>query len=245
VQSTAGTSLSVPITVGGTYFARVKAVNVYGTSVSSPEVSVSVVPPSPKPGAPTGLTASFIGRTIAIAWTAPTTGDPVTNYVLEVGSAPGLANLVVLPVGAGLSFVAPGVPDGTYWLRVRGSNAAGIGVPSQDLGVTMGVAGGCVGLPYAPVLQAPAISGSLLSLAWDAPGGTVAPTSYVLFAGSAPGRADSVAEPRWARTTVGERAARHLLPACGRTVRVWWARRPPMSSVLSGAAVGRGAVPVP
>lgn len=193
VQTTAGSSLSVPIAVGGTYFARVRAVNTYGTSVASPEVSVSVAAPNPRPGAPTGLTASFAGRTIAIAWTAPTSGDPVTTYLLEVGSAPGLANLLVVPMGAGLSFAAPGVPDGTYWLRVRGTNAAGVGVPSQDLGVVMGVAGGCVGLPYAPVLQTPSISGGHLSLSWDAPGGTVVPLSYVLYAGSAPGRSDIVA----------------------------------------------------
>ena len=250
VQSTAGTSLSVPITVGGTYFARVKAVNGYGTSVASPEVSVSVVPPSPKPGAPTGLTASFSGRTISITWTAPTTGDPVTNYVLEVGSAPGLSNLVVVPVGAGLSFVAPGVPDGTYWLRVRGSNAAGTGVPSQDLGVTMGVAGGCVGLPYAPVLQAPAITGSLLSLAWDAPGGTVAPTSYVLFAGSAPGLADlAVLDLGGAGTAFAANApaGTYFLRVAGRSAcGVGAASADVTAAVLSGGGGGGGGVvPVP
>ena len=101
VQTTTGTSLSMPITTGGTYFARVRAVNTYGTSVASPEASVTVATPNPKPGAPTGLTASFAGRTISIAWTAPTTGDPVTSYSLEVGSAPGLSNVLVVPMGAG------------------------------------------------------------------------------------------------------------------------------------------------
>jgi Metallo-peptidase family M12/Bacterial Ig domain len=250
VQSTAGTSLSVPITVGGTYFARVKAVNTYGTSLSSPEVSVSVVPPSPKPGAPTGLTASFSGRTISIGWLAPATGDPVTNYVLEVGSAPGLANLVVVPVGAGLSFVAPGVPDGTYWLRVRGSNAAGSGPPSQDLGVTMGVAGGCVGLPYAPVLQAPSVSGSLLSLSWDAPGGTVTPTSYVLFAGSAPGRSDlAVLNLGGTGTTFAANApaGTYFLRVAGRSACGVGATSSDITaSVLSGGGGGGGGVvPVP
>lgn len=249
VQTTAGTSLSVPITVGGTYFARVKAVNTYGTSIASPEVSVSVVPPSPKPGAPTGLTASFVGRTIAIAWSAPTTGDPVTNYVLEVGSAPGLSNLVVVPVGAGLSFVAPGVPDGTYWLRVRGSNAAGTGVPSADLGVTMGIAGGCVGLPYAPVLQAPSISGSLLSLSWDPPAGTVAPTSYVLFAGSAPGRSDLAVLNLGSGTTFAANAppGTYFLRVAGRSAcGVGAASNDITASVLSGGGGGGGGVvPVP
>jgi hypothetical protein len=190
VQTTTGTSFSLPIATGGTYFARVRAVNTYGTSVASPEVSISAATPNPRPGAPTGLTASFSGRTISITWTAPATGDPVTGYTLEVGSAAGLANLLVVPMGPGTSFVAPGVPDGVFWLRVRGSNAAGSGTPSQDLGVVMSGAGGCVGLPYAPVLDAPAISGSLLSLSWNAPAGPVAPVSYVLLAGSAPGRAD-------------------------------------------------------
>ncbi len=139
----------MPIAVGGTYFARVRAVNTYGTIVTSGSLGQRGAP-NPRPGTPTSLTAFFTGSTIAIEWTAPTTCDPVTTYLLEVGSAPGLANLLVVPMGAGLSFTAPGVPDGTFWLRVRGTNAAGVGVPSQDLGVVMGVAGGCVGLPYAP-----------------------------------------------------------------------------------------------
>jgi hypothetical protein len=249
VQTTTGTSLSVPITVGGTYFARVRAVNTYGTSLASPEVSVSIVPPDPRPGAPTGLTASFSGRTLSVDWAAPATGDPVTNYVLEVGSAPGLANLVVVPVGPGLSFVAPGVPDGTYWLRVRGSNAAGMGVPSQDLGVTMGVAGGCVGLPYAPVLQAPSISGSLLSLSWSAPGGTTAPTSYVLFAGSALGRSDLAVLNLGAGTTFAANApaGTYVLRVAGRSAcGVGAASNDITASVLSGSGGGGGGVvPVP
>jgi Metallo-peptidase family M12B Reprolysin-like/Bacterial Ig domain len=250
VQTTAGTSLNVPITVGGTYFARVKAVNVYGTSVSSPEVSVNVVPPNPRPGPPAGLTASFSGRTISIVWTAPTTGDPVTNYLLEVGSAPGLSNLLVVPMGPGLSFVAPGVPDGMYWLRVRGSNAAGLGVPSSDLGVVMSSAGGCVGLPYAPVMQAPSVSGSLLSLSWNAPAGTVAPSSYVLFAGSGPGRADlAVLDLGSTATTFAANAppGTYFLRVAGRSAcGVGATSNDTTAAVFSGGGGGGGGVvPVP
>ncbi len=190
VQTTTGTSLSIPFTAGGTYFARVRAVNTYGTSTASPEASVTVATPNPRPGAPGGLAASFSGRTITLGWTAPTTGDPVTSYSLEVGSAPGLANFVVVPLGAATTFSAPGVGDGSYWLRVRGSNAAGSGPPSEDVAVVMGASGGCVGLSYGPVLQAPSVSGRQLTLTWDAPAGPVAPTGYVLFAGSAAGRSD-------------------------------------------------------
>ena len=249
VQATAGTSLSVPITVGGTYFARVRAVNTYGTSAASPEVSVSVATPNPRPGAPTGLTASFAGRTISMAWTAPATGDPVTSYLLEVGSAPGLANMLVVPMGADVSFAAPGVPDGIYWLRVRGTNAAGVGAPSQDLGVVMGVSGGCVGLPYAPVLQTPAISGSQLSLSWDAPGGTVAPLSYVLYAGSAPGRSDigafDLGSPATAFTAMAPPGT-YFLRVAGRSACGVGAMSNDATAAISpGGGGGGSVVPVP
>jgi len=249
VQSTTDTSLSVPIAAGGTYFARVRAVNTHGTSVASQEVSVSVATPNPRPGAPTGLTASFAGRTISIAWTAPTTGDPVTSYTLEVGSAKGLSNLLVVPMGAGTSFAAPGVPDGVFWLRVRGSNAAGNGPPSQDLGVVMSGAGGCVGLPYAPVLDAPAISGSVLSLSWSAPAGLVAPVSYVLFAGSAPGRADIASIELGSPATTFAASAppgTYFLRIAGRSAcGVGAVSSDITASMSSGGGGGGGVVPAP
>ncbi|MFN7978591.1 MAG: M12 family metallo-peptidase [Vicinamibacterales bacterium] len=193
VQSTASTSLSVALPTGGTYYARVKAVNVYGTSVASPEVSVTVAAPNPKPGAPQSLAATFSGRTVGITWAAPLTGDPVTNYILEVGSAPGLANIVVVPVGAATSFAAAGVPDGVFWIRVRGANGSGTGPASADLALVMNGGTGCVGLPFAPVFRTPVVSGSTASFSWDAPTAGATPVSYVLFAGSAPGRSDLAA----------------------------------------------------
>lgn len=192
VQTTAGTSIGVPIATGGLYYARVRAVNTYGTSGPSPEVSVSVAAPNPRPGPPQNLTGSFTGRTVFLSWTAPTTGDPVVSYQLEVGTAPGLANLVVAPVGAATSFSAPGVPDGTFWVRVRGVNAAGLGTPSSDLGLAVGPAGGCAGLPLAPTFRSPIVGGSAVALGWDPPASGPAPVSYVLTAGTAPGRSDIV-----------------------------------------------------
>ena len=193
LQGTAATSIAVVLPTGGTYYARVRAVNTYGTSVASPEVSVTVATPNPKPGAPQTLNASFSGRSVGITWGAPLTGDPVTNYILEVGSAPGLANILVVPVGATTGFATAGVPDGTFWIRVRGSNAAGTGPASADLALVMNGGVGCVGLPFAPLLRTPVVTGSLASFSWDAPSGGAAPLSYVLFAGSAPGRSDLAA----------------------------------------------------
>jgi hypothetical protein len=200
VQTTAATSLDVVVPASGVYFARVAAVNGYGTSLPSPEVEVTVSAPG-RPGRTPRPRAWFSGRTLGMDWESPVGGDPVTNYLLEVGSAPGLANILVLPLSAARSFSASGVPDGTFWLRVRGSNSMGLGDPSEDVGLVMRPGGGCVGLPLAPVSLAQSVTGSLVSLSWNAPASGVAPTGYVLYAGMASGRTDlsvnTGAAPGW------------------------------------------------
>lgn len=248
VQTTTATSLAIPITVGGTYFARVRAVNTYGTSAASPEVSVAIATPNPRPGAPTGLVASFAGRTITLTWTAPTSGDPVTTYLLEAGTGPGLANILVVPIGAGTSFVAPGVPDGTFWLRVRGTNGAGAGTPSESLGVVMGPGGGCVGLPLAPVFQAPAVAAGVLTMNWTAPVGVFAPVSYVLHAGSGPGRSDIAVFDLGSTATTFSAAAppgTYFLRVAGRgTCGMGAPSNEMVASVSGGGGGGGGVVPV-
>jgi hypothetical protein len=192
VQTTTGTSIAVTITTTGTYYARVRAQNAQGQSSNSPEASAAVTASKGKPGSPKPR-ASSSGRTVSIDWDPPVSGDPVSSYTLEVGSAPGLANLVVAPLGAATTFAAAGVPDGTFWLRIRGVNAAGPGDASEDIGLLMSPAGGCVGLPLAPGLQTPVPSGGAVALTWTAPAGGVEPTGYVLYAGSAPGRSNLAA----------------------------------------------------
>ena len=192
MQTTSATSITVAISTTGTYYARVRAQNAYGQSADSPEAVATVTASKGKPGPPKPRVSSS-GRTVSIDWDPPVSGDPVTSYTLEVGSAPGLANLVVVPLGPTTTFATAGVPDGTYWLRVRGTNDAGPGDASEDVGLVMSVAGGCIGLPLAPALQTPEASGGAVTLSWTAPAGSVAPTGYVLYAGSAPGRSNLAA----------------------------------------------------
>lgn len=248
-QTTGAASIAITLPSGGTYYARVRAVNVYGTGAASPEVSVTVATPDPRPGPPSGLAASFAGRTITIAWTAPTTGNPVTGYTLEAGSAPGRSDIVVVPVGPGTSFSAAGVPDGTFWLGVRGSNAAGTGTPSEPLGVVMSAAGGCVGLPLAPAMLAPLVSGSQITLAWDAPAGVVAPASYVLYAGSAPGRSDLAAFDLGSTATSFSASAppgTYFVRVAGRgSCGVGAASNDVTLAIGAGGGGGGGVVPVP
>jgi predicted phage tail protein len=181
-----GTSLALTLPAG-TYYARVRAVNSVGQSPPSPEATVTVLEPSPIPGPPGNFSATTVGTTVHFTWTTSTIGAAATRFVIEAGSAPGLANLAVLDTAtAATSWTVPNVPVGTYWIRVRGANSAGAGAPSQDVSVVMGTSAGCVGLPSAPVLLTPVVSGLNVSLSWTAPAGR-APTGYVIVAGSAAG----------------------------------------------------------
>lgn len=82
-----------------------------------------------EPAAPRALTAEVAGRQVTLKWQAP---FGATQYVLEAGSAPGLADLATIGVTE-TQLVIDGVPSGVYHLRVRGINTIGRGAPSQEL----------------------------------------------------------------------------------------------------------------
>ena len=127
-----GTQTSISGTVpGGTFFVRVQAANACGTSGPSGEVFMTMGAPDPLPVAPTNLAASVSGSTVSLTWTAP--AGPITGYVLEGGTALGLANIGTIQLGAVTSFAIPGAPPGSYALRVRAVTSAGSGAPSADV----------------------------------------------------------------------------------------------------------------
>ena len=138
------------------------------------------------PGAPVGLTAAVSGSSVTLTWSAPTSGDAVTAYALEAGSASGLANLASVVLGAATAFSASGIPNGTYFVRVKAQNTAGISAASNEAIVTIG-AGGCSGVPGPPAGLTVSVSGSTVTLNWSAPAVGCAATSYTLQAGSATG----------------------------------------------------------
>src|SRR5437899_1410139 len=59
--------------------------------------------PASAPGTPGTLAASVSGGTITFTWSTPATGDPVTTYILEAGSATGLTNLANAAIGTATS----------------------------------------------------------------------------------------------------------------------------------------------
>lgn len=156
------------------------------------------------PGAPGTLSVSTSGTTATFSWTPPTTGLVPTTYVIEAGSAPGLSNLARLATGsADTSYVLPGVPPGTYFVRVRAQNAAGTGPASNEASLAMTPAGECAALPGPPAQRAPVVSGNNVLLSWTAPTTGGAVDTYLVAAGSAPGAANlAVVDTGSAATTL-------------------------------------------
>lgn len=118
----------------GTYFTRVRAVNACGSSAMSAEAPL-VLACAPDAVVPAGLTAATGGGVTTLTWQAPL---GATGYRVLVGTAPGVAVLDT-PVGTVTSIAVPlaGVPAGTYYVRVAATSACGIGLPSNEVTVTV------------------------------------------------------------------------------------------------------------
>ncbi len=177
------TSFSAVAPNGGFVLSLV-ASNAFGTGPESAGVSVTLPAVPAPPSAPRTLAASVVGSTATLTWAAPASGGAVANYVLAAGLTPGFAvPLGVLPLPAApLSYAIPGIPPGTYYLRLQAQNAGGTSAASNEVTVTVAAPAA----PGAPTLNAPTVSGSTVGLSWT-PGGGGAPTSYVLTALTAGG----------------------------------------------------------
>jgi hypothetical protein len=138
------TSLVVPGVPPGIYYVRVRAVDAaLAVSARSNEVQVVVGAPS-CPGPPRGLAVvSQNGGTITIGWLAPMSGTP-SSYVVQAGSAAGLANLANFDTAStALTLAVANVPPGSYYVRVysRSSNCAPpafLGPASNEILLTVG-----------------------------------------------------------------------------------------------------------
>lgn len=142
------------------------------------------------PGAPTGFTASSAGSSVFLGWTASASGGAPSAYLIEAGSTPGSANLANFSTGnTSTVFTAGGVGAGVYYVRVKGTNAAGTSAASNE--ATLVVGGGCVAPPGAPGLfSISGNSGGTVTFNWSAASGS--PTTYIIEAGSTPGAANLV-----------------------------------------------------
>ena len=113
------------------------------------------------PGPPTDLAASTSGTCVALAWVPPVegSGGPASAYRIELGSAVGLSNLLQLQVGAPSAVLH--LAGRTYYARVRATNSAGAGPPSNAIVFTLPESAPCGFIQLAPgSWTAPAQGGS-------------------------------------------------------------------------------------
>lgn len=123
-------SFSVTGIPPGTFYVRLLAQNAGGTSGASNEVTLSVAG-ALAPGAPTLNAPTVSGTTVGLSWSAGGGGAP-TSYVIAAASSPGGAPFTTATFG-GTSISIPGVPRGTYFLRLVAVNAAGTSAASNEI----------------------------------------------------------------------------------------------------------------
>jgi predicted phage tail protein len=169
----------------GTYYFYITAVNAYGVSQPSANVSITVGQGEP-PFPPLSLFVDVDSSTLTAWWYAPNYGSiPLTGYVLYVGTSPGASNVLRQPLGLDTLFSLPiaGATPGIYYFRVTAVNMFGESVPSNEVTV---VIGNYCAVPAAPRLSG-SVSGDTVSLTWTTPtGGPVG--GYTVFVADGPGQ---------------------------------------------------------
>jgi hypothetical protein len=90
--------------------------------------------PCTLPLPPTALTAKVSGTLAVVSWNAPS--GKRLGFVLEVGSATGTSNVLVVKLGAAAVSYSNTAPAGTYFVRLRTRNACGLGPASADITVS-------------------------------------------------------------------------------------------------------------
>ncbi|MEZ5291338.1 MAG: carboxypeptidase regulatory-like domain-containing protein [Vicinamibacterales bacterium] len=144
---------------------------------------VSLSPASGPPVKPLDLQAVNVGGGVQFSWLAPDGGGTPTSYRFEAGLTPG-STFASLSVPSTSLFV-PGVPPGTYFIRVRGVSAGGTGAPSEERVLRVGPGG--VVAPDVPDNVVPVVLAGRLTLTWAPPEFGPRPSSYLLEVGSAAG----------------------------------------------------------
>jgi hypothetical protein len=178
------TSTVVGAVPPGRYHVRVRARNVLGTSGPSPDTVVNVGP-CQAPGVPAGLGYTTADNLVTLSWTAPA-GGVTQGYWLFAGFAPGQSDALVLPLGPAPVFSGI-APFGNYYVRVAARNSCATGPATADLLVRVQP---CSAPPNPPSALSFTVSGSVVTLAWNAPGSGNLPSRYRILAGNTPGVAN-------------------------------------------------------
>jgi hypothetical protein len=130
------------------------------------------------------MTASVSGSRATLGWQAPASGSVPANYLLDVGTASGSADVAANYNVGNVLGVYGDLPRGTYYARVRAANGTGVSLYSNEVRFSIG-----------KKLRTPtgfrvSWTGTTATLSWTASaadGVDDVPTNYVLEAGTSPG----------------------------------------------------------
>lgn len=185
-QITGFGGVEIPNVPFGTYYVRVRELFNGVPGAASNEVALQVACAAPP--AIVGAQATVAGNGVQFTWNYGQSSAADFGMMLEAGSAPGAADLGTVPVSrlASTGLNAFG-PAGTYFTRLRATNACGSAV-SSEMQVTLTSA--CPVPGYIPFINAGLGPNGVLAMEWQriAEGGFE--SSYRVEIGSAPGRSD-------------------------------------------------------
>jgi predicted phage tail protein len=122
----------------GVYYVRVRAYGFLRLSAPSNEVIVTVGGPAPcfsAPMPPGSFAGAVSGSTVSLTWTA--SSGPVNSYIVEAGQTIGVWNTRLDTATSATGLTVTNVPNGAYFVRVRGRNTCGVGAPSNEAVVTV------------------------------------------------------------------------------------------------------------
>ena len=119
----------------GTYYLRVRSVTTGGFSAASNEVTAVVKGNcTAPPPAPTDVRATVAGGQVTVQWGLPSTSDGPTAFSIEVGSGPGLADLLIVPIfDYRQRSLTGGGPSATYYIRMKSHNGCGSSGASNEI----------------------------------------------------------------------------------------------------------------
>jgi Tol biopolymer transport system component len=158
----------------GSFYVRVHTLHANHRSTASNELRIHVGVPV-APSAPGTLLGLVNGSAVSLTWTNTYQGGAPTSLMLDVTGA----MTASIPIGVVDAISFASVPDGTYTLRLRATNAAGASLPSNS--VTLTVPGPCSGPPGVPADVRVSRAGRTVHIAWAPGTGGAAPTGYLVM----------------------------------------------------------------
>ena len=133
MRSGGQTAMSFPGVPFGRYYARIRGL--FGTEArdASAELVINVGACAATPVAPASFTSQVTGNVVTLSWSMAASAAEPSAFVIEAGSASGLANLAILSLPGGMRSFTVGAPPGRYFVRLKGRNACGDSPVSNEV----------------------------------------------------------------------------------------------------------------